>query len=115
MSLPLFEALEELEGAEPQTYREKAEAWAKENPKVFAIFEKLALQAAARDRRFGMKALAETTRWEAMMRWGKDEDGYRINNNYTAHLGRMLVERHPHLAQFIEFRKAQGDEEREAA
>lgn len=112
MSLPLFDAIEEREA---RTYREKAEAWAKENPEVFKLFEKFALQAANRQRQFGMKALAEKVRWEAMMKWDKDEEGFRINNSHTAYIGRMLVEKHPHLAQFIEFRKAQGDEERKAA
>lgn len=106
MSLPLFDAIEELK---PRTYREKAEAWAKENPKVFALFERFALQAARRQRQFGMKALAERVRWEVMAKWEKDEEGFRINNSHTAYLGRMLVQKHPHLAEFIEFRKAQGD------
>jgi hypothetical protein len=108
--MTLLDVIEEIEGKlSPATYRARAEAWAKENPQVFALFEKFALQAADRKRQFGMKALAEKVRWEVMMSWAKDEEGFRINNNLPAHLGRMLVEKHPHLAQFIEFRKAQGD------
>jgi len=92
-----------------RTYREKAEEWAREHPEVFKLFEKFALEMAERDRRFGMKALAERVRWQVMASWEKDEEGFRINNSYTSHLGRMLVEKHPYLAQFIEFRRAQGD------
>jgi hypothetical protein len=91
--MTLLDVIEEIEGKlSPATYRARAEAWAKENPQVFALFEKFALRAADRKRRFGMKALAETVRWEVMMRWDKDEEGFRINNSYTAHIGRMLVE-----------------------
>lgn len=108
--MTLLDVIEEIEGKlSPATYRARAEAWAKENPQVFALFEKFALEMAHRGRQFGMKALAERVRWQVMASWDKDEDGFRINNNLPSHVGRMLVEKHPHLAQFIQFRKAQGD------
>jgi hypothetical protein len=115
----LFDVIEEIEEAEGCAeevdgcaHKAKAEAWAKEHPEAFALFERFALQLAERNRRFGMKQIAERVRWEVAASWEKDAEGFRINNSYTAWLGRMLVQKHPHLARYIEFRRA-GDEERE--
>lgn len=89
--------------------RAKTAAWIAANPQAFKLFETFALQMAARQRRFGMKALAERVRWQVMATWDKDAEGFKLNNNLPAYLGRELVARHPELAAFIEFRRC-GDE-----
>lgn len=89
--------------------RQRAADWITANPQAFALFERFALQMAERGRSFGMKALAEKVRWEVMATWDKDADGYRLNNNLTAYLGRELVARHPELEPFIEFRRCRDE------
>lgn len=64
---------------------------------------------AERQRKFGMKALAERVRWEVMTTWDKDTDGYRVNNSIVAYIGRRLVEHHPVLKDYIEFRRCQDE------
>lgn len=92
-------------------HRAQAAAWIADNPQAFALFERFALQMAARSRSFGMKALAEKVRWEVMATWDKDADNYRLNNNLPAYLGRELVARYPELAAFIEFRRCRDEEQ----
>lgn len=86
-------------------YEIRAQEWIAQHPQVFALFERFALQMAERGRRFGMKQLAERVRWEVLATWEKDAAGYRINNNIVAYLGRELMRRYPHLAEYIETRQ----------
>ena len=89
--------------------RAQAAAWIAANPQAFALFERFAREMAERQRRFGMKALVERVRWQVMATWESDAEGFKLNNNLPAYLGRELVARHPELAAFIEFRRC-GDE-----
>lgn len=91
--------------------RQAAADWVTANPQAFALFERFALEMAARGHRFGMKALAERVRWQVLATWEKDAAGYRLNNNLTAYLGRELVARHPSLKPFIEFRRCRDERE----
>lgn len=93
--------------------RKAAADWIIANPQAFALFERFALNMAASGRRFGMKALAERVRWEVLATWEKDADGYRLNNNLPAYLGRELVARHPELANFLEFRRCRDERQGE--
>ena len=100
---------------EPTAFKSKdepmfdtAQRWMNENPQVMAIFERLAFAAADKGRKFGIKLLAERVRWEYTVEMTQDpEDTYKINNNYTAYIGRELIHRHPRLADFIELRRLQ--------
>lgn len=86
----------------PKSNRELAYEWMRANPHSVRLFEKFALEAAARGKKFGMKLLAERVRWECAI----EADGdYKINNNYVAYIGRYLCAKHPHLRGFIEMRK----------
>lgn len=93
--------------------RQAAADWIEANPRAFALFERFALSLAERGRSFGMKALAERVRWEVLATWEKDAEGYRLNNNLPAYIGRELVARHPELAAFIEFRRCRDEREGE--
>ena len=100
---------------EPTAFKSKdeplfdtAQRWMRENPEAMAIFERLAFAAADRGRKFGIKLLAERVRWEYTVELDQDpENTYKINNNYTAYIGRELIHRHPRLADFIELRRLQ--------
>lgn len=89
--------------------RQQAADWIIANPQAFALFERFALAQAERRRSFGMKALAERVRWEVMTTWDSDADGYKLNNNLTAYIGRELVAKHPELAEYIEFRRCRDE------
>lgn len=91
--------------------RQKAAAWITENPRAFALFEEAALEMAAQGRSFGMKALAEHIRWTIRLTWGKDAEGYKLNNNLVAYIGRELVHRHLGLKDYLEFRRCQDEQE----
>ena len=91
--------------------RQQAAEWIEANPRAFALFERFALGLAAQGRSFGMKQLAERVRWEVLATWDKDADGYRLNNNLPAYIGRELVTRHPELEPFIEFRRCRDERE----
>lgn len=89
--------------------RAQAAGWIKANPQAFALFERFALEMADRQRKFGMKALAERVRWQVMATWEKDAEGFKLNNNLVSFLSRELINRHPKLAAFVELRRCRDE------
>lgn len=85
-----------------------AHEWMAKHPDVFAVFEHMALEAASRGRRFGMKALAEVVRWHVPFAKGDDEE-WKICNNHIAYIGRELIDRHPWIRPYITTRRAGTD------
>lgn len=85
------------------THREAAEQWMDENPDVYAMFERFALQMAERRRRFGIGLLAERVRWETFLLWPSTD--YKINNNHRAYIARRLIADHPELDDLIQRRR----------
>lgn len=83
----------------------KWQQWRDENPRVYPLFQHFAAQAVRKGRRFGIGALTERVRWEVRMRWGKDEQGFKINNNYRAYIARDLAKDMPGVAPLIETRR----------
>jgi hypothetical protein len=81
------------------------DAWAKENPGVVDLYLKFARQVRdAGRKRYSVKALTERIRWEVNIVIRKDGE-FRINNNYSAPMARLLVVIDPTLAEIFEFRK----------
>jgi GNAT superfamily N-acetyltransferase len=96
---------------EPQgDFAQRAADWMRLNPEAVAEMERLALDAASRGRRFGWKLVAEVVRWN--MRLDQGAEGYGLNNVLVAYIGRALVARHPHLAEFVEMRRAKHAKEK---
>lgn len=81
--------------------REAAGEFITSNPKVMELFERFALQMAAKGRLFGVKLLCERIRWEFKYEY---EGDLKLNNNYTAYIGRWLIVKHPHLRGYIRMR-----------
>lgn len=73
------------------------------NPHVAHALEALAGQWLARHSRVGMKALFERLRWESGI--ATVGDAYRLNNDFTSHYARLLIERRPEWADAIETRR----------
>lgn len=85
--------------------RKAAADWITANPQAFALFERFALEAAYKKRRFGMKMLAEKCRWEWQIALEKDAEGFKLNNNLVSFLSRELIKRYPELGRYIELRR----------
>lgn len=75
------------------------------NPHVYAALRIVALHAAHRGRQVGMKAVYERVRWEYQVQTARQEDAYKLNNNYTSRYARLLMEQEPELAGFFETRR----------
>ena len=89
-----------------------ARAWARfrdENPKVYAIIRDRALEMLERHRKFGIKMLFEVARWQIRRDWDKDDQGFKLNNNYTAYCARDLIAEYPAMADLIETRETRSD------
>ena len=72
------------------------------NPHVYQALRTAALHAVARGRKVGMKAIYERVRWEYAVE--TREEPYKLNNNYTAHYARLLMESVPELHGYFETR-----------
>lgn len=73
------------------------------NPHVADTLEALAAQWLARHDRVGMKALYERARWETGIR--TEGDVWRLNNDWTAHYARLLIQRRPEWADAFRLRE----------
>ena len=89
------------------TLREKYEDWRQKNPEIMRLFRTFALEAAEKNRKFGMKLIAERVRWEVAVAWRNSEgqEAYKINNNHVAYIARDLIAEMPQLASHICTRK----------
>ena len=74
------------------------------NPHVYEALKYVALWAVRNGRKLGMKAIYERVRWEYNLQTA--DEPYRLNNNYTAHYARLLMEQEPELAGYFEIRKS---------
>jgi hypothetical protein len=81
-----------------------AREWIDANPEAFAMFERFALELAAKGRRFGIALVTERVRWEVAFNYDKTD--WKINNSHRAYIARELIARHPKLADLIETRRA---------
>lgn len=75
------------------------------NPHVYQALRQVALHAARRGRKVGIKAIYERVRWEYQVETSRQEDAYKLNNNYTSRYARLLMENEPDLAGFFETRR----------
>jgi len=93
--------------AAPEPLNEHQRGWWKfrdDNPRVWALFLGFAQQLVSRGRRFGVKFLAERVRWEVLTTWEPDDQGYKLNNNWTAYIARDLIAQMPAAGELIELR-----------
>ena len=86
----------------PETLRERAHRWMRENPEAMAHFRGFARTMLERARHFGMKQLAERVRWEMDLRGAAEP--FRINNSFVAYVGRQLVHEMPGLRGLVRCR-----------
>ena len=89
------------------TIAERFAAFHAANPHVADALEALAAEWLAHHRKVGVKALVERLRWESGIQ--THGDAYRINNVFTAHYARLLIDRRPEWADRIETRALRAD------
>jgi len=87
-----------------QTIRDAFDEFHGAHPEVLEQLRRRALRAQRRGYRPGIKALFEVLRWGHGMARKADCDEFKLNNNYTAHYARLLMETTPELAGFFETR-----------
>lgn len=73
------------------------------NPHVADVLETLAARWLVNHDRVGMKALYEVARWESGVQ--TQGDVWRLNNSWTAHYSRLLIERRPEWADAFRLRE----------
>ncbi len=71
----------------------------------FQIVRRAKLLQARGWRRYGMKALWESIRYDRAVDIGPDADGWKLNNDFTSRMARHVMRRHPELAGFFETRE----------
>ncbi len=83
-------------------------AFHKANPHVADVLEALVSEwLAAGHHKVGMKAVAERARWESGVR--STGEPWAINNSFVSFYSRLMIERHPIWAEYIETRRAVAD------
>lgn len=74
-------------------------------PQVYRLFEQFAKQLLDKKwEKVGSKMIIERIRWEVAT-GSKDEDGFKINNNYTCYYSRMFMQNNPQYGQCFETRE----------
>lgn len=90
-----------------QTITQKFVAWIEtdQGQTVLNEFTRLAFDAYdAGAKKIGAKAIWERMRWSLFVEW-RLGDEYKLNNNFTSRIARMVATRHPWLAPMFEFRR----------
>jgi hypothetical protein len=90
------------------TITERFEWYLSEHPEVYDLLVKLARDVKARGKtQYSMKAIFERARWHYHIE--KGEDGFVLNNDFTAHFARLIEEREPDLCGFFEKRRLRSE------
>ena len=74
-----------------------------QNPHVYAMFEKFALQVAERVDHYSAKAIVERLRWHYRFEVVGDWE-FKITNTHTTPMARHFINRNPHLEGFFSFK-----------
>lgn len=88
-----------------------AKRWLEDNPQVLDLYERFALELLEKGKPFGMMLLTQRVRWEVHMNWNPDEDGFKVNNNHTPYISRILIAKHPALANLVRTRRVLGEDD----
>ena len=86
--------------------RQQAIAFHRENPLVWRLFERFALEAARSGHTVGAKAIWERLRWETRVNPDYRRKGdFKLNNSHTAYYARAFLRRYPEHAGLFETRE----------
>jgi hypothetical protein len=79
-----------------------------ENPKVYELFSKFALQAIAAGRtRFGARMIWNRIRWYTAVE--TSDPDFKLNDHHSPYYARMFMRDHPRYEGFFETRRTQDE------
>lgn len=81
--------------------REAFQVFDAENPRIWEMFCKFALQAAARRPHYSAKAIFHRVRWETMVAGNGD---FKIDDGWISHYSRKFMKEYPLYKDFFETR-----------
>ena len=93
-------------GVDPETV-DLFLAWHKAHRAVWINFERFALGAIGRGRKYGAKCILERARFEIEM-GGHVKGTLKINNSYASYYARVFAILHPRHRNYFSFRKVTG-------
>lgn len=77
-----------------------------QHPEVYAALRDMARQLRRRgEAKAGIGMLFEVLRWNRIMAGVRDEDGFKLNNNYRSRYARLLMANEPDLMGFFDTRQ----------
>lgn len=87
----------------PMTIREQFEEFAEANPQVLVALLDLTRELKRRGHeRYSMKGLFEVLRHRHALKTTADD--FKLNNNYTAHYARLIMDQYPEFEGFFALR-----------
>ena len=100
------------EGDDDTPLRRAFRVFHAENPHVYELFSRYALEACRAGRgRFGAWMVWNRMRWYARFETTEGQSGgFKLNNNLIAYYARHFMAEHPEYEGIFETRRAQGEE-----
>jgi hypothetical protein len=81
---------------------ENFEIYDSQNPEIYRLFEKFALEAAVKKKHFSAKCIFHRIRWETEIgNIGKD---FKIDDGWISHYARKFIKLNPSYEDFFEIR-----------
>ena len=89
----------------PGRHRAAFEKFHREHPHVYRALRKIWLQVVRFGiTRFGIRTVWERLRWLAAFKTKRAKSTWKLNDHYTRHYARLLMEQEPELAGLFEVR-----------
>lgn len=107
--LDLIDRPQPVPDSEKSEARLRFEKFDRENPKMFALFERFTMEAIRSGRKkIGARLIVERIRWEIYVLTTTD-DGFKMNGNYVPFFARKFIAAHPQHAKIFELRSSVAD------
>ena len=74
----------------------------RENPEVYKMFEKFALEASKYKTKYSARGIFHRIRWETMV--SEKDSQYKLDAGWSSHYARKFMNNHPELGTFFETR-----------
>lgn len=112
--LTLFDWIPQDETPQMTELREAFETFHRDNPHVYALFDKFTRQAIkAGHEHFSADAIVHRIRWSTSVETKGDE--FKLNNNLVAYYSRLFMLKNPQFKGFFRTRSVKGGEQGIAA
>ena len=94
----------------PKQRQAEFSAYHRQNPHVYRLFTRFALQAIRSGRKnFSARAVAHRVRWETLIKT-TDPEGFKFNNNYVSFYSRKFMNDNPEYDGFFRTRASLADD-----